>query len=98
MKRLAALLCTIAARIDRGSEPPVLRLRHPRLGARWRFDGRTYVLVSFSVSDAVVLHYAELGSWEASSLIDPHAGCRPKKRRRKALAAGKPPYVKERQS
>ena len=83
MKRLAALLRTIAARIDRG-EPPVPWLRHPRLGARWRFDGRTYVLVSFSVSDAVVLHYAELGSWEASSLINPHANCRPKRTGRRS--------------
>ena len=90
MKRLAALLRTIAARIDR-SEPPALWLRHPRLGARWRFDGRTYVLVSFSVSNCVRLEYAELGSWEVSSLIDPHADCRPKRRRT-------PPFIKERQS
>jgi hypothetical protein len=83
VKRLAILFRTIAGRIDRG-EPPALRLRHPRLGARWRFDGRTYVLVSFSVSDTVVLHYAELGSWEASSLIDPHANCRPKRTGRRS--------------
>jgi hypothetical protein len=77
-KRLAALLRTLADRFDRG-EPPALRLRHPRLGARWRFDGRTYVLVSFSVSDVVMLQYAEMGSWEAASLIDPHIHCRPKR-------------------
>lgn len=47
----------------------------PRIGARWKVDGREYVLVDVQVGDGIRLQYQERGSWEAARLIDPHAGC-----------------------
>ena len=61
----------------------------PRLGTRWRVDGREYVLVDVQIDGGIRLQYQERGSWEAARLVDPHAGCW-RKPRFLARIAGRP--------